>query len=65
MDEYLKGRGQSMDGIAVNVYHGKYSSCLKAFADSWLKADSEMKEILRPAWLAIIECYNLVEEVYG
>jgi hypothetical protein len=34
---------------------------LRSFADAWLQADAESKEILRPAWISIIERHSLSE----
>ncbi len=34
---------------------------LRSFADAWLHADAESKEILRPAWISIIERHSLSE----
>lgn len=51
-----------LDEIAVDVYHSTHSSFLRAFADAWCKADQWNKMILRPAWVKVIEKYNLHKE---
>ena len=48
---------------ALRVYNGDYGSFLKSFADAYLIADSENKEILHPAWKQFIEKYDLLEKV--
>lgn len=54
-----------LNKIAVHVYNGNYGSFLKAVADAWLKADPKNKRILRPAWVILIDKYNLDKEAEG
>jgi len=48
---------------ALRVYNGDHGSFLKTFADAYLHADSENREILHPAWKQLIEKYDLLEKV--
>jgi hypothetical protein len=44
-------RHDILDKIAVEVVNdSSLSEFLRKFADAWLTADAENKEILRPAW---------------
>jgi hypothetical protein len=53
-------RQDILDKIAVEVVNNSsLSEFLRKFADAWLTADAENKEILRPAWLAIIDKFSL------
>jgi len=51
--------------VALRVYTGDYGSFLKAFADAYLLADMENREILRPTWRQFIEKYDLLKKVGG
>lgn len=63
-DSYTTRHGV-LDKIAVDVAHdSSLSEFLRKFAESWLAADAENKEILRPAWLGLIAKFGL-EEVRG
>ena len=46
-------------GIAIRVYHGDHGAFLRTFADSYLLADSENEQVLRPAWMQLIDKYLL------
>lgn len=59
---FSKGWSLKLNEIAVNVVKSSRGSFLKAFADAWLKADPENKDILRPAWIVIIDKYQLDQE---
>ena len=54
-----------LNKIAVHVYNGNYGSFLKAVADAWLCTNAENKRILRPAWVVLIDKYNLDKEAEG
>jgi len=51
--------------VALRVYNGDYGSFLKTFADAYLHADSENREILHPAWRQLIEKYDLLKKIGG
>ena len=48
-----------LDAVALQILHSRYGNFLKAFADTWLKADPYNKGILKTAWLTLIEKYDL------
>lgn len=48
-----------LDTVAIRILQSRHGSFLKAFADAWLKADPYNKGILKTAWLALIEKYDL------
>ena len=48
-----------LQGIAFHVYHGRFSNFLRAFADAYLLADKDTREILNPAWKKLIDKYLL------
>ena len=48
-----------LDTVALRILQSRHGSFLKAFADAWLKADPYNKGILKTAWLALIEKYDL------
>ena len=51
-----------LDEVAVDVAGDPTKGgFLRSFADAWLQADAESKEILRPAWISIIERHSLSE----
>lgn len=54
-----------LDEIALNVFHGKRGSFLKAFADTWLRADNSNKLILRSVWKELIHKYDLKDDPAG
>lgn len=63
-DSYTTRHG-ILDGIAVEVSKDSgQSPFLRKFAEAWLAADAENKEILRQTWLALIAKYGL-EDVLG
>lgn len=64
VEAYLAEFGH-LDDIAVDVYHGKRGSFVKAMATAWSKADPSNKLIIRPAWKAIIAKYDLEEDPTG
>jgi len=51
-----------LDAVALRILQSRHGSFLKAFADAWLKADHYNKGILKTAWLALIEKYDLNTE---
>jgi len=51
--------------VALRVYNGDYGSFLKAFADAYLLADMGNQKILHPAWMKLIEKYDLLKRVEG
>ena len=51
-----------LDEIAVNVSQSRHGDFLKIFALAWQIADSRNKEVLMPAWLILIEKYQLEKE---
>lgn len=58
-DSYTTRHGV-LDDIAVEVSKNSgQSPFLRKFAEAWLAADAENKEILRPTWLALIAKYGL------
>ena len=63
MDEPLDEALLLLNKIAVHVYNGVYGLFLVTMADTWLTADADNKRILRPAWVIIIDKYNLAYEV--
>ena len=46
-------------GIALRVYHGDHGGFMRTFADAYLQADSENEQVLRPAWMQLIDKYLL------
>lgn len=54
-----------LDEIAIEVYHGKRGSFVKALADVWCRADPSNKRIVKPAWEAIVVKYDLAEDPSG
>lgn len=54
-----------LDGIAVDVYHGRRGNFLKKYADAWLAADPSNKKKMRPAWIEFIVKYNLEADPKG
>lgn len=52
-----------LDRIALHVFNSGRGSFLKVMADAWLKADAENKMILLPAWLVLIDKYDLEDEL--
>jgi len=63
-DSYTTRHGV-LDDVAVEVSKNSgQSPFLRKFAEAWLAADAENKEILRPAWQALIAKFGL-EDVMG
>ena len=51
-----------LDKVAADVVGDpSRGGFLRSFADAWLQADAESKEILRPVWIKIIERHSLSE----
>ena len=51
-----------LDKVAMDVVDDpSRGGFIRAFAGAWLEADAENKEIMRPAWLAIIDRHSLSE----
>ena len=50
---------KELDRIAVEVSLSRHGDFLRTFVTAWQMADIENKTILRPAWLALIEKYEL------
>ncbi|MBA7685888.1 hypothetical protein ES703_94319 [subsurface metagenome] len=55
----------NLDDIARNIINSRHGSFLKSIADAWLRADRDNKQILKPAWVTIIEKYGLDKEAEG
>ena len=51
-----------MHAIAVHVVNSQHGDFLRTFADAYLRADQENEKILRPAWLALVDKYDLDPE---
>ena len=50
--------------IAVEVVNSNHGDFLKHFANAWLKTDRANKVILKPAWLMLVNKYQLEEEYF-
>ena len=48
-----------LDEIARKVFHNHHGSFLTTFADAWLRADKQNKEILKAVWIRLILKYRL------
>ncbi len=48
-----------LQGIAFHVCRGRHSHFLRAFADAYLLADKDNREIITPAWKKLIDKYLL------
>lgn len=46
-------------GIAFRVYHGDHGGFLSTFADAYLLADEENREIIKPVWEKLVKKYLL------
>jgi hypothetical protein len=51
-----------MHAIAVHVVSYKHGCFLQTFALAYLRADQENERILRPAWLVLVDKYDLDRE---
>ena len=53
---------EALDKVAMDVVNDPgRGGFLRALAGAWLEADAEAKEILRPAWIEIIDRHSLSE----
>ena len=50
---------KKLNAVALQILHNRHGNFIKAFANAWLKADPYNKEILKTAWLNLIEKYDL------
>ena len=48
-----------MHAIAVYVVSSSHGDFLRTFADAYLRADQGNERILRPAWLVLVDKYDL------
>ena len=51
-----------LHAIAVDVVNSNHGDFLKTFADAYLRADRANERILRPAWLVLVDKYQLDKE---
>jgi len=58
-DEMTEKEIYDLHKIAWDVVHGKQNLFLVDSANAYLRAGKENEKILRPAWLKMIEKYNL------
>jgi len=51
-----------LDRIAIEASGDpRQSQFVRRFAEAWLLANGENREVLKPAWLALIDKYSLEE----
>ena len=55
----MESVNEVLRGIALQVYHGDHGGFMRTFADAYLQADSENEQVLRPAWMQLIDKYLL------
>lgn len=51
-----------LDIIAVEVSNSHHGDFLKTFAKAWQLAQGSNKILLKPAWIALIDKYELQDE---
>ena len=56
----MESVNEVLRGIALRVYHGDHGGFMRTFADAYLLADSENEQVLRPAWMQLIDKYLLM-----
>ena len=54
-----------LDGVALDVTHGRSTGFLTKYADAWIHADAWNKRLMRPVWESFIRKYNLLEDPGG